>query len=42
MDIRGFKIAAYRANVKPLRHNAAGDPSTFHVAVTVGCSRLYV
>ena len=42
MDIRELKIAAYRVNVKPLRHKTAGDPSTFHVAITVGCSRLYV
>ena len=39
---REFKIAIYRANIKPLRHNTAHDPSTFHVAVAVCRSRLYV
>ena len=42
MDIREFKIAAYRVNAKPLRHNTAGDPSTFHVVVAVCHSRFYV
>ena len=40
--IREFKIAVYHTNVKPLRHNTARDPSTFHVAVAVCRSRLYV
>ena len=39
-EIREFKIAVYRANVKLLHHNTARDPSTFHVAVCR--SRLYV
>ena len=39
---REFKIAIYRTNVQPLHHNMAHDPFTFHIAVVICRSRLYV